>query len=355
MISAAHSPQFFLPLGIEDFRELRQSRGYYVDKTSFIKSVMENGNDITVLTRPAGFGKSLTLSTFRHFLELNALTPGDCSVQKQLFAGTAILQEREFCARHMGRYPVIALSFKSVTGASFNEAYCNLVRVIQNVFLEFPYLLESDALLDGEKDELRAVMDAKYLDFTEFNSAKLQCALKHLCSCLKQHFDRKVVILIDDYDVPFISASNGGYAEKMWEIFAGIFMGILKTNCNLKKAMLTGCLPVDGASIHGALYNINPENVLGFDQCDAEGPGFTGDEVATTLGHYGLLSMLSKARRTDGRFNGGKEFFCPRDLITFVTSALQAQNSDAAATGNRGLNLVSNPGSSMLNVQTMFF
>lgn len=132
-------------------------------------------------------------------------------------------------------------------------------------------------------------------------------------------------------------------------------MGILKTNCNLKKAVLTGCLPVDGASIHGALYNINPENVLSFDQCDAGAPGFTGDEVATILEHYGLISMLDEIRRIDGRFRGGKEIFCPRDLITFVTRALQAQNTDATATGNLGLNLFSNPGSSRLNIQTMFF
>lgn len=342
MNTAANSARFQPPAMTEDFSKLRENGSYYVDKTPFIKTVMKDGNDVTLLTRPRRFGKTMTLSTLKYFLAIDPEHPGDHSLQDRLFKDTAILADHDFCNDNMGQFPVISVSLKDVSASTFEAAYVKLADTINELCKKFRYLLDSDKLLDGEKTRLKFLMDPALEEYSAANSAKLQNALLFLSSCLYEHFNKKTVVLIDEYDVPLESASANGYYETMVEVIRGLLSAVLKTNGTLKKAVLTGCLQVAKESIFTGLNNFTANSVLSTDESLSGSIGFTKDEVLSMLNYFGLSSHAEEYRKWyDGYRFGQSEIFCPWDIISNVRNSIKSK-TDKFTPQNSWINSSSN-------------
>ncbi len=297
-----------LPVGIDDFRKLRESDFYYVDKTRLIEQLLLNWSEVTLFTRPRRFGKTLNMSMLKSFFEIGT--------DKTLFDGLYISGNKVLCDEHMGKYPVIFLSFKGVEGLTYDEAFDALVRVIGKEISRVSFLADSDKLTMLEREQYKGLTIIEDGSFV-FSKDKLISSLQLLSQMLYKHYGQKVVILIDEYDVPLDKAFQNGYYKEMVSLIRGLFGQALKTNEFLQFAVLTGCLRVSKESIFTGLNNFEINSIVDIDH--DEQFGFTDDEVMKLLSDYDRRERYHDAKEWyDGYHFGNADIYCPWDVINFA-------------------------------------
>ena len=333
-----------IAVGTDDYSKVIYDNCYFVDKTSLIKDVFaQNKSEVLLISRPRRFGKTLTMSMFYHFLSINHNKPEDLSSHVELFKDTQIYQDREFCQQYMGHYPVIFLSLKSVEGINFETAYQKLAEVIYGlVDSQFRFLLQSNKLSDGNKRDLQYLLDLDNLEKVS-SSVKLQFSLQKLTQFLYQHYGKKAIVLIDEYDVPLAKASVRGYYNQMVDVIRGMLGSVLKTNSYLEKAVLTWCLRVPQESAFSGLNNISVNMVFSRDVVLATGVGFTKDETIDMLDYYGLSSFNNIVKEWyDGYNFANHEMFCAWDVVKFCSEAIDLADSQKMLPQNYWINTSSN-------------
>ena len=283
------------------------------------------------------------MSMFYHFLSINHNKPEDLSSHVELFKDTKIFADQEFCQQYMGHYPVIFLSLKSVEGINIETAYQKLAEVIYGlVDSQFRFLLQSNKLSDGNKRDLQYLLDLDNLEKVS-SSVKLQFSLQKLTQFLYQHYGKKAIVLIDEYDVPLAKASVHGYYAQMVDVIRGMLGNTLKTNSYLKKGVLTGCLRVAKESIFTGLNNINVNTVFSRDEALSTGIGFTTDETNMMLDYYGLSSFNNIVKEWYGGYNfANHEMFCAWDVVNFCAEAIRLENCQDMTPQNYWVNTSSN-------------
>ena len=333
-----------IAVGTDDYSKVIYDKCYFVDKTSLIKDVFaQNKSEVLLISRPRRFGKTLTMSMFYHFLSINHNKPEDLSSHVELFKDTKIFADQEFCQQYMGHYPVIFLSLKSVEGINFETAYQKLAEIIYGlVDSQFRFLLQSNELSDGNKRDLQYLLDLDNLEKVS-SSVKLQFSLQKLTQFLYQHYGKKAIVLIDEYDVPLAKASVRGYYNQMVDVIRGMLGNVLKTNTYLEKAVLTGCLRVSKESIFTGLNNINVNTVFSRDEALSTGIGFTTDETNMMLDYYGLSSFNNIVKEWyDGYNFANHEMFCAWDVVNFCAEAIRLKNCQDMLPQNYWINTSSN-------------
>lgn len=300
-----------LPVGIDDFKKIREEGFYYVDKTALIEQLINNWSEVNLFTRPRRFGKTLNMSMIKAFFEIGA--------DKSLFDGLYISGNEKLCAEHMGKYPVIFLTLKGVEGLTFEDAKKCFIRFVGEEALNFSFLKTSERLSDEEKADYTALTDKAEGSFL-MDGDVFVSSLKKLSKLLYKHYGQKVVILIDEYDVPLDKAFQNGYYREMVSLIRGMFGDALKTNEYLQFAVLTGCLRISKESIFTGLNNFRVHSIINpkFD----EQFGFTDDEVRRLLEFYNIESRMGEAKEWyDGYHFGNADIYCPWDVINFVYDA----------------------------------
>ena len=297
-----------LPVGIENFEEIRKLGFYYIDKTRLIEQLLQGWGKVTLFTRPRRFGKTLNMSMLKSFFEIGT--------DKTLFDGLYISGNKELCDEHMGKYPVIFLSFKGVEGLTYDEAFDALVRVIGKEISIVSFLADSDKLTMLEREQYKGLTIIEDGSFV-FNKDKLISSLQLLSQLLYKHYGQKAVILIDEYDVPLDKAFQNGYYKEMVSLIRGLFGQALKTNEFLQFAVLTGCLRVSKESIFTGLNNFEINSIVDIDH--DEQFGFTDDEVMKLLLDYDRSERYPDAKEWyDGYHFGNADIYCPWDVINFA-------------------------------------
>ena len=304
-----------LPVGIENFEELIENNYYYVDKTLLIKDIINTGGKVTLFTRPRRFGKSLNMSMLEKFFNVE----GD----KSIFDGLEISKDKDFCDRYMGKYPVILISLKNVEGNSFKDAKDAFKLIIGNLASRFKFLRKDDQLDEEEinqYNQLIAVGGSGDTVYTMSDNA-LSGSLNLLSGLLCKHFNQKVIILIDEYDVPLDKARFHDYYDEMVTLIRNMFGAALKTNDNLAFAVLTGCLRISKESIFTGLNNFDVRSITNIEY--TEYFGFTEDEVAEILDYYELSSRSEDVKEWyDGYKFADKDIYCPWDVLKFCSEAV---------------------------------
>lgn len=299
-----------LPVGIDNFKKLRESHFYYVDKTRLIEQLLLNWSEVTLFTRPRRFGKTLNMSMLKSFFEIGT--------DKTLFNGLYIAGNKAVCDEYMGKYPVIFLSFKGVDGLDFTSARRMLCAILKNELDRHYYLKTSAALTDEDR-----IQFTKMLQGTDDN---IEDSVRMLSKLLYKHFKQKTVILIDEYDVPLDKAFQNGYYKEMVSLIKGVFGQALKSNEFLQFAVLTGCLRVSKESIFTGLNNFEINSVVDIDH--DEQFGFTDAEVVRLLSDYDRSERYSDVKEWyDGYHFGNADIYCPWDVINYVKKLV----SDKAA------------------------
>ena len=316
--------------GEEDFETLREQGIYYVDKTQYLKPLFSGRAGRFLLLRPRRFGKTLTMSTLRCFLEMDYRHPGDTSRQQELFRGLKVMEDREFCEQHMGRYPVVSLSLKDTDGINFRNACYLLGDIIWRLALRFSWLKDSRTLRSEEKQAFSRLLDKDVLcSGTDDAIDTLQSSLVTICSALFQNCGRKPVLLIDEYDVPLQKASMKGYYEPMSGLIGAMLSKALKTNADISKGILTGCLRATKEGIFTGLNNLSIDTVLTRRSSICTAIGFTPAEVRAMFDYYGLGRFYEKARAWyDGYSIGGQDLFCPWDVMSYVEALCDDADPD---------------------------
>ncbi|MBQ1426280.1 MAG: AAA family ATPase, partial [Succinivibrionaceae bacterium] len=313
-------------IGAESFHELIESHSYYVDKTPFIRTVFkENTSKVMLITRPRRFGKTLTMSTFYDFLSLNIENPGDVSLQEKWFKDTKIFEDKEFCSEYMGKFPVIFISLKSVSGNNFLRAYEQLGSTIYKMLCQFDYLAESKKLKEDAVNDFKQLKNEKYLCNPE-NQNAVKNSLERLCYWLYLHHGIKPILLIDEYDVPIAKAAHNGYYREMIDIISPFLSNALKTNMDLGRAVLTGCLRAAKESIFTGLNNLFVCSILDSGDDDiSSGIGFTKEEAEEVLSYYGLTDYYGLVGDNyDGYYFGDVHMYCPWDVMSFCRGNYKA-------------------------------
>ena len=305
------------PIGIDGFEKLRTNDFYYADKTLFIKELLQNWGEVNLFTRPRRFGKTLNMSMLKCFFEIGS--------DPVLFDGLKIAQEKELCEEYMGKFPVISISLKSVDGRSFESAAAALKTVIGNEAGRFRFLRESTKLDEDDKKsyyrliKVGTTSQAIY-DMTEDVAA---ASLKTLSRLLEKHYGKKVILLIDEYDVPLDKAFQGGYYDEMVNLIRSLLGNALKSNDSLYFAVLTGCLRISRESIFTGLNNLKVHTIS--DVRYDEYFGFTDSDVDELLEFYGLSSYKNIIRDWyDGYRFGDSAVYCPWDVINYCDELLAA-------------------------------
>ena len=296
-----------LPIGIENFTEIQTEKFYYVDKTKLIKELLNNWAKVNLFTRPRRFGKSLNMSMLKSFFEIGT--------EKNIFQGLQITKERALCEEYMGKYPVISVSLKGINAENYEKSCAMAVQVICGEARRFQYLLESDKLTGYDKDAYRQLLRS------DMNEAVLCSSLKVLSELLEKHHGCKVILLIDEYDVPLAKAFERDYYDQMVLFIRNLFEYTLKTNDSLKFAVLTGCMRISKESIFTGLNNLKVLSIaeVQFDEYF----GFTDSEVKEILRYYGLSSHYDEMKEWyDGYEFGNIEVYCPWDVINYCDTLL---------------------------------
>ena len=297
-----------LPVGIDDFRKLRESHFYYVDKTRLIEQLLLNWSEVTLFTRPRRFGKTLNMSMLKSFF--------DIGTDKALFDGLYISGNKELCDEYMGKYPVIFLSLKGVEGLTYEEAFEAFVRIMGKEVNRVSFLADSDKLTQIEREQYKGLTIIKNGRLA-FDKEKLISSLQLLSQLLYKHYGKKTVILIDEYDVPLDKAFQNGYYNEMVSLIRGLFGQALKTNEFLQFAVLTGCLRISKESIFTGLNNFKVMSIT--DSRFDEQFGFTDEEVRKLLSDYGMDSHFDEVKEWyDGYHFGRADVYCPWDVINHV-------------------------------------
>ena len=313
-----------LPRGFEDYKELCERNRYYVDKTAFIKKVFaEDDSKVLLITRPRRFGKTLTMSMFKYFLELNHEKPGDVSLQQSLFKDKEIMQDKHFCAEFMGQYPVIFLSLKDIAGRNYGIARNNLAILFAGLAQQFYELKKSELLLPEQREIFDFLISVVKL---AENESILSTSLSSLLSMVYQYFGKQVVLLIDEYDVPLAKAEEYGYYDDMVKLMRVFLSSVLKTNNVLYKAVLTGCLRVSKESIFTGVNNFSVNSVISDLGNLSECIGFTPEEVRNMLEYYGLEGYSNQVKHWyDGYRIANHELYCPWDVVNFCSDSCTAR------------------------------
>ena len=290
-----------LPVGIENFEDIRRSGFYYIDKTMLIEQTLNNWSKVTLFTRPRRFGKTLGMSMLRSFFEIGT--------DKSLFDGLYISQNKSLCDEHMGKYPVIFLTLKGVEGLTFAKAKSMLSEIIKDEADRHYVLNSSEALTSVDREAFMKILTG--------NEENIENSLKTLSRLLYKHYGKKVVILIDEYDVPLDKAYQNGYYHEMVSLIRGLFGQALKTNDYLQFAILTGCLRISKESIFTGLNNFKVLSIM--DTRFDEQFGFTDSEVEKLLAAYNLDSHFTEIKEWyDGYHFGNADVYCPWDVINYV-------------------------------------
>lgn len=291
-----------LPIGIENFEKLQTEDFYYIDKTNLIKELLTGLAEVTLFTRPRRFGKSLNMSMLKYFFE-----PG---TDKKLFSKLKISEETALCEEYMGKYPVISVSLKGMNAGNYEKALEMAVEVIRSESRRFQYLLDSERLTSYDKEAFIALLQE------DMKEGTLCSSLKVLSELLEKHHGSKVILLIDEYDVPLAKAFERGYYDQMVLFIRNMFEYALKTNESLKFAVLTGCMRISKESIFTGLNNLKVLSVaeVQFD----EAFGFTDKEVRELLEYYELSDHYNEIKEWyDGYQFGNAEVYCPWDVINY--------------------------------------
>lgn len=292
-----------LPVGIENFEEIRKSGFYYIDKTRLIEQLLQNWGKVNLFTRPRRFGKTLNMSMLKSFFEIGT--------DSSLFEGLYISNNTELCNEYMGKYPVIFLSLKGVDGLTFSKSKEMLSEIIKEEADRHYYLKNSEKLTQEDRISFQSILTG-----TDEN---IENSLKTLSRFLYKHYDRKTIIIIDEYDVPLDKAFQNGYYKEMVALIKGIFGQALKTNDFLQFAILTGCLRISKESIFTGLNNFEVLSILNvqYDECF----GFTDEEVRKILKDYGLSAHYADMKEWyDGYRFGNTDIYCPWDVIRYSKS-----------------------------------
>lgn len=291
-----------LPIGIENFKKIRTAGFYYIDKTGLIRDLLNNWGEVNLFTRPRRFGKSLNMSMFQYFFELGQ--------DSTLFEGLDIAQDRKLCEQYQGKFPVISITLKGVRETTFKNARAMLVNLINMESRRFIYLLDSEVLNDYDKEAFKALLDQDMFENTLNNSLLI------LTQLLEKHHSQKVILLIDEYDVPLDKSYQFGYYDEMVNLIRNVFNQALKSNNSLQFAIMTGCLRVSKESIFTGLNN--PKVLSITDARFDEYFGFTDREVKLLLTDYGLSEHFDSIKKWyDGYCFGQTDVYCPWDVINY--------------------------------------
>ena len=289
-----------LPIGIENFEDMMKEDFYYVDKTGLIADLLHNWGAVNLFTRPRRFGKSLNMSMLEHFFSLN----GD----KSIFDGLEISKDASLCEEYMGKYPVLSISLKGIDARNYEMAFEMAVQIMKRVPAKVQYLLKSDALSEQDKAEYCKLLDDNMSEAVFCNS------LRVLSELLEKHHGAKVILLIDEYDVPLAKAHANGYYDQMISLIRNLLGEALKTNNSLKLAVLTGCLRISKESIFTGLNNLKVLTIA--DERFDEYFGFTDKEVRGLLEYYDAADHYDEVKRWyDGYQFGNAEVYCPWDVL----------------------------------------
>lgn len=298
-----------IPIGIEDFAEIIRKNCYFVDKTLMIRDILDNGAKVTLFTRPRRFGKTLNMSMLQRFFEK---TDNDNSY---LFEGLNIAGAGEKYLSYMGQYPVISISLKSMKQPDFETAYATYKDIIKDEFSRHKAIVYKANVLDNEEIERYTSfldIDAEYPEYSK--------AIGFLSKCLCKAYNKKVIILIDEYDVPLENSYFRGFYDKMIDLLRSVFESALKTNNSLEFAVMTGCLRISKESIFTGLNNLKVNSILTNDF--SEYFGFTESEVNELTKAYGLEDRISEMRLWyDGYLFGNTEIYNPWSVLNYIISA----------------------------------
>lgn len=307
-----------LPIGIDGFEKIRTNNFYYVDKTMFIAELLQNWGEVNLFTRPRRFGKTLNLSMLKCFFEIGG--------RKELFDGLKISQEKELIEEYMGQFPVISVSLKSVDGLSFEAASAALRNIVGKEASRFQFLRESVRLSENERERYEALIRVDQGVFA-MNDELLVDGLLTLSQLLSKHYDRKIILLIDEYDVPLDKAFQAGYYDRMVSLIRNMLGNVLKTNDALFFAVLTGCLRISKESIFTGLNNLKVHTVS--DSRYDEYFGFTDSDVSDLLDFYDLSSYKDIMKDWyDGYLFGKINVYCPWDVINYCDTLLSDEDAE---------------------------
>ncbi|WP_055151337.1 AAA family ATPase [Blautia wexlerae] len=313
-----------LPIGIENFEKLRQEDFYYIDKTRLIEQLLTRWGEVNLFTRPRRFGKSLNMSMLQSFFEIGK--------DKTLFDGLRISDNQELCEEYQGKFPVVSVSLKGINGATYEEARRFLIKTINEEARRLSVLSDSTEL-DETDHELLTQLKKK-----EMTNDSLVYSIRELTELLEKHYGSKVIVLIDEYDVPLAKANENGYYDEMVFLIRNLFENALKTNSSLKFAVLTGCLRIAKESIFTGLNNFKVYSIT--DKSFDETFGFTDAEVRELLRYYGQEKYYETVKEWyDGYRFGNVDVYCPWDVINFCSdhladSGLEPKNYWANTSGN---------------------
>ena len=346
-----------LPVTGDTFAEIREKNRYYVDKTPYLKQVFSedeavdensliDGTTVLLLTRPRRFGKTLLMNMFESFLKISAKEPGNITKHLNYFKDTKILEDKKFCKKYMGQFPVISITLKDVLGDDFESAYLKLAEVVSTKANEFSFLKESPYLNEMEKAKFNLLCDEIYLKKADKQAVSyVTSAIKSLSLMLYKHFNKQVYILIDEYDVPLAKAQEHGYHKDMVTLMSS-FLGFLKDpqrdpekdTSIISKVVITGCLKVAKNSIFTGVNNLYVNTVADQETKYTGMIGFTKDETQKILKDYELDDFSQTVKNYyDGYKFYDKEMFCPWDVINFISknfSLKQTGNTDDIKPGN---------------------
>ncbi len=291
-----------LPVGVESFEEMRREEFYFVDKTGLIKELLNNRGKVNLFTRPRRFGKTLSMSMMKSFFEIGC--------DESLFEGLEISYETKLCEEYMGQFPVVSLSLKGVEAFDFQTACRMMARVINEEARRLQFLLESERLTDIDKEAYYGLLK-KDMDIDT-----LSCSIREFTEVLHKHYGKRVIVLIDEYDVPLAKANEYGYYDEMVMLVRSLFGAALKTNDNLQFAVLTGCLRAAKESIFTGLNNFKVLSIM--DAAYDEYFGFTDTEVREMLRYFGFEHAYDKIKEWyDGYRFGNTDVYCPWDVICY--------------------------------------
>lgn len=297
-----------LPMGIEDFERIRKDGFYYIDKTGFIRDLLENMAYVNLFTRPRRFGKTLNMSMLKHFFETGS--------DRTLFDGLEISGEKELCDGYFGKFPLISISLKNAEGDTFDKAKKKLRSIIGNEAVRFSFLSDSDRLHETERQQYGKLIELDEAGEFAMSEELLENSLLMLSRFLQKHYGQKTVVLIDEYDVPLDRAYQSGYYEAMVDFIRSLFGQVLKTNSSLYFAVLTGCLRISKESIFTGLNNFKVYTIK--DVRYREYFGFTDAEVRQMLEYYGFTGQYTAMKEWyDGYLFGNLGIYCPWDVINY--------------------------------------
>lgn len=304
--------QLRLPVGIENFAEIRRHGYYYVDKTQLIEQVLNRRNKVSLFTRPRRFGKTLNMSMLQHFFEIGT--------DPKFFQGLSISKNNELCEKHMGKYPVVSISLKSIHADSYAKAKAQLIKLVNREARRVQFLLDSDRLTAVDKALFSELLDR------EMEEDTLVSSLQELTELLEIHFGQQVIVLIDEYDVSLAKANQNGYYDEMALLLRNFFENVLKTNDSLEFAVLTGCLRIAKESIFTGLNNFKVYSITDTDYDETF--GFVDDEVKKMLKSLNQQDHYEEVKEWyDGYRFGNTDVYCPWDVVNYCADHLTTPNA----------------------------